>query len=262
MDINFKKCGRCTAKNKIGATKCYACGSSLDVNTKGWSAKGTKVGISDSAGGGDSLCDAVDIITDATVRITCRTAQSGSLGTGFFVEEKGKSYLVSNYHVVQNVVEEGGLITVRFPDHINPRKDNYHAFPIAVDRVNDLALLEVQFEISKNVVPLPLATMSSLRRGQQVVAVGNPRGMDFNCITGIIANENLRDEDYSMSRILCSLNAAPGNSGGPVVRVSDRKVIGVATAIFHPDYMQSHTICTSADALRQMIYMYERKNKQ
>ena len=60
-----------------------------------------------------------------------------------------------------------------------------------------------------------------------------------------------------MSKVLCSINATNGNSGGSMVRVSDNRVIGVATAIYHPDYMQSHTICASADAVRQIIFMYE-----
>lgn len=261
MENNLKKCPRCTALNKGNATKCYACGTVLeDVQGPTQKKPITKPGANAVSGGCDTLSDLVDVITNATVRITSlSTDGKGSLGTGFFINEKGKNYLVTNYHVVRCAVESGGPITVRFSDEINPRKDNFFAFVIATDPFNDIALLDVPFEIPNGVAPLELATMSSLRRGQQVVAVGNPHGMEFNCITGIIANTNLRDNDVQMSRVLCSLNAAPGNSGGPTVRVSDAKVIGVATAIFHPEYMQSHTICASADAVRQMIYISERK---
>ena len=244
-------------RNKATAKVCVACGWPLDQSLR---QKSKSKAIGDPLNSLDTLSDLAEFVTDATVRITCATAKGTSLGTGFFIEEKGKTYLVSNHHVIEGALETGGAITVRFSDKLNPRKDNYLAIPIGVDPLNDLALLEVAFELPKGINLLSLASMDTLKNGQQVMAIGNPHGMEFNCIAGIIANAAFRSSSVEMSKVLCSLNAAPGNSGGPVVRVADGAVIGVATAIFHPEFMQSHTICASADAIRQMIFLYNKKN--
>ena len=207
--------------------------------------------------GEDAVCDLIDRVTNATVFVVSLNLQSGSTGTGFFINYEGKTYVVTNLHVVDDAVQ-GGIATIRFSDAVNPRGDHYNASVLMFDPINDLALLDVHFPIPSNVKPLELADMSTLRNGQDVLAVGNPRTMRFNAIKGSIAQTNYTDESIQMSRVLCNLSATNGNSGGPVVRVKDGKVIGVATEIFIPEYMQSHTICESADAIRQLVFMYKK----
>lgn len=202
----------------------------------------------------NDVCDVIDIVEKATVEINCQTLKGAFGGTGFLVTDRGSNYLMTNMHVVEDVLKGGGIIAVRFSSKINPRNDKYMATVYAIDPVNDLAILDVQFELPAKAAPLKLADMSTLRKGEAVVSVGNPREFTFNAIQGNIANENISMGDFRMSGVLCTLAAAAGNSGGAVVRTSDCAVIGVATAIKHPEYMQGHTICVSADAIRQIIY--------
>lgn len=206
----------------------------------------------------NNVCDVIDTVEKATVEITCQTLKGTFGGTGFLVSEGGHNYLMTNMHVVEDVLRGGGVIAVRFSSKVNPRNDKYIAKVHDIDPVNDLAILDVQFEIPAKAAPLKLADMSTLRKGEAVVSVGNPREFTFNAIQGNIANENISMGNFHMSGVLCTLAAAAGNSGGAVVRTSDCAVIGVATAIKHPEYMQGHTICVSADAIRQIIY---RSNK-
>jgi S1-C subfamily serine protease len=260
VEMNSSKiCAYCGARVPALNSICHACGKPLSYEPQKSAPGGSN---SKRSGGEHSLCDVIDLVTNATVRINCIAFEgNGSLGTGFFVDHKGSTYLITNFHVISGAVGGNAMITVRFPENINPRNDCFNVDLVGVDPLNDVALLDVQFDMPNGAVTLQLEDLSKIRRGQQVVAVGNPHGMNFNCIEGIISNTNYRDSDMTMSKILCSLSAAPGNSGGPVVNVSSEKVIGIATAIFDPNYMQSHTICASADSIRQMIFAYEKKRK-
>ena len=256
-----KICSHCGARVPALNSVCHACGKPISYESQksgGSGASHSRVKNPD----GDHLCEVIEMVKSATVRVNCIGLDGGgSLGTGFFVDHKGSTYLITNFHVIAGAVTGNALITVRFPESINPRNDCFNVDLVGVDPLNDVALLDVQFDVPRGAATLQLEDLSTIRGGQQVVAVGNPHGMNFNCITGYIANTNYRDSDMTMSKILCSLSAAPGNSGGPVVNVSTEKVIGIATAIFDPSYMQSHTICTTADSIRQMIFTYEKKRK-
>ena len=255
MITQTKTCSNCGAPVRESDVFCRACGAHAFKK-----AASTQPQAKAQAHGDDSICDTIERVKYATVKIICSYGSGGCSGTGFFLVENGKTYLVTNYHVIANVVKEGGMTSVSFPEYLNPRDDAYITTVIGADPINDLALLDIPFRIPKQTNRLELADLDTLKQGQKVIAVGNPQGMLFNSIEGSIANTKLKEHDIQMSRILCNLSAGPGNSGGPVVRASDEKVIGVATAIFHPLYLQSHTICASADAIRQLIYLYERGN--
>ena len=255
IDEKARRCPFCGSPLRASCLTCRSCGRELTMESI---EEKRKFELNQFYKHSDPICDTVDFVKSATVKILCSTSQKGVGGTGFFVEERGKTYLVTNYHVVK-LYKEGGVVTVRLPDHLNSRKDDYLTFVVGEDPINDIALLNVPFELPNAIIPLRLADLATLRQGQTVVTVGNPQGIDFDCIQGIVSNVCIKIHEARMSQILCSLNASHGNSGGAVVRNSDREVIGVATAILPPDYMQSHTVCASADAVRQMIYIHEKK---
>lgn len=200
------------------------------------------------------VCDVIEAVEKATVEITCETSRGTIGGTGFLVSERDGIYLITNLHVVEDAYRENKIIAVRFSIKVNPRNDKYIAEVRTIDPINDLAILDIQFELPALATPLKLADMSTLRKGEAVVSVGNPQEFLFNAIQGNVANENIDVGSLHMSGVLCTLAAAEGNSGGAVVRISDSAVIGVASGVKNPEYMQGHTICVSADAIRQIIY--------
>ena len=253
MRDQMNTCSNCGAPARESDVFCSACGGR--VLKKAVSVQQPQKSV-------DDICDTIERVKYATMKIMCAYGDAECSGTGFFVKDQGKTYLITNYHVISGVVENGGAVSVSFPEYLNPRDDAYITSVIGADPINDLALLDIPFRVPNKVNYLELADLDTLKQGQRVIAVGNPQGMLFNSIEGSIANTKLKEHNIQMSRILCNLSAGPGNSGGPVVRALDEKVIGVATAIFNPLYLQSHTICASADAVRQLIYLYERGNNR
>ncbi len=221
---------------------------------------GNNTSTSASSQSANDVTNVISMIENATVEVWVNPFNGDDItsGTGFFIYEGGICYLVTNFHVIQKVFDRG-IASIRFSKNVNERGDSYIVSIYAVDPVNDLALLKIPVELPDGIVPLELADMNTLKKGQAVVSVGHPREFSYNAIQGIISNPVIDMGVSLMSGVLCSMPAAHGNSGGAVVRVSDAKVIGVATAISRPDDMQSNTACASADAIRFVI---NRKKKE
>lgn len=196
----------------------------------------------------------ISIVERATVEVNSITFDQSVKGTGFIVMENGKKYLVTNCHVIKDAYKQNGVITVKFSDKVNSRRDNLRVTVASVDPVNDLAILEPRFEIPNKATFLQLADISTLMNGQAVISVGHPEEFSFEAIYGIISQTTINMGEHRFSGIVCELPAAHGNSGGAVVRVSDCSVVGIATEIKNPETMQSRTICASADAIRAAIY--------
>lgn len=227
---------------------------------------GTLLGNSNTPTTPQTTNDATDVISmieNATVEVWVKPFGGGDItsGTGFFINEGGACYLVTNFHVIQKVFN-GGKASIRFSENVNKRRDSFIVDIDDVDPFNDLALLKIPVELPEGVIPLELADMNTLQRGQAVVSVGHPYEYSFNAIQGIISNPMIEMGVSRMSGVLCSMPAARGNSGGAIVRVKDGKVIGVATKITNPEEMQSNTICTSADAIRFVIRRTRNKKEE
>lgn len=155
-------------------------------------------------------------------------AQEQSAGTGIVVSKDG--YIMTNHHVVGNA----STATVVLADGTSYDKVKV----VGSDPLNDVAFLKIS-----NVSNLPTAELgdsSTLRIGQQLVAIGNSLGQYQNTVTdGILSGTGrsvqASDGNGSSSENLSDLlqtNAAinPGNSGGPLLNLSGQ-VIGMNTAV-------------------------------
>ena len=154
-----------------------------------------------------------------------------ALGSGFFIHPEG--YIVTNLHVIQNVLNNNGKVTVI----LNSGKEIAVSI-VGIDSRSDLALLK-----AKSDKPFPYLTWgdsSRARIGDWVLAVGNPFGLGGTVTSGIVSNAQrsmLPDKIGEATHVDLWLQTdAPineGSSGGPLIDMRG-KVIGINTAIFSP----------------------------
>ena len=148
-------------------------------------------------------------------------------GTGFLWDTTGT--VVTNYHVVQRVVEADSRLKVALGD------DLYDGAVVGTSQQNDIAVVRIVGPPS-NLRAVPIGSSSDLKVGQFVLAIGNPYGFDRSLSTGIISALNRSiGTDHAQMDGLIQTDAAinPGNSGGPLLDSAGR-LIGMNTAIFSP----------------------------
>src|SRR5262249_7145058 len=135
------------------------------------------------------------------VTITGRDGKPQGLGTGFVVSADG--LIATNMHVL----DQGRAISVQMADGSRQEVTSVHAS----DRGADLALIRVA---AKNLKPMELGDSDQLKLGQAVVALGNPRGLEYSVVGGVVSGRRVID---GRSMIQLAIPLEPGNSGGPLL---------------------------------------------
>jgi hypothetical protein len=148
-----------------------------------------------------------------TIIAVDENGQPLSLGSGFFINENGE--IVTNYHVLEGSAnatvktikgEKGDIIEV-----------------IKADPKLDLIVARTSL---KNTVPVRLGDSDKIEPGEDIVAIGNPAGLERTVSKGIISAIR-KTEGIDLIQITAPIS--PGSSGGPVFNLSG-ETIGVATA--------------------------------
>src|SRR5690349_733697 len=153
------------------------------------------------------------------------TGRSTALGSGFVYDNQG--HIITNHHVIDGST----TADVTFTDG-----NTYSAKVIGNDPDSDIAVLQITDNFSEEkVMPLPVANSSSLRPGDQLIAIGNPFGLSGTITTGIVSGEGRLlpnpDTGFSIPNIIqTDAPINPGNSGGPLLNIQGQ-VIGMNTAI-------------------------------
>jgi len=171
-----------------------------------------------------TVIDVVDSISPAVVRLDVKPseqARQGGSGSGVIVSPDG--LVLTNSHVV------GGTSRLRVT---TADGQSLTAVVVGDDPDTDLALLRVNESVT---LPFaPLGDSRHLRRGQLVIAIGNPLGFESTVTAGVVSalGRSLRARTGRLIDDLIQTDAAlnPGNSGGPLVS-SRGEVVGINTAI-------------------------------
>lgn len=143
------------------------------------------------------------------------------MGTGVVIDDRG--YIVTNYHVIQDV----DVITVTLDGGAS-----YDGRPVSFDRKHDLAIIRIT--ATEPLTVMPMGTSSDLMLAETVYAVGNAFGYEHTVTAGIVSalhRDVEVDETQSYENLIqtdASIN--PGNSGGPLLNVNG-EVIGINVAI-------------------------------
>ncbi|SFS66413.1 S1C family serine protease [Halostagnicola kamekurae] len=146
--------------------------------------------------------------------------QGGGIGSGFVYEDE---YIVTNEHVVATADE----LDVQFVE-----EDWRSASVVGTDPYSDLAVLEPE-GLPEYAESLTVAdTIPEI--GRQVVALGNPLGLDASVSHGIVSGVNRSLPSPTGVTIPAAIQTDapvnPGNSGGPLVTLEGADVVGVVSA--------------------------------
>jgi S1-C subfamily serine protease len=147
--------------------------------------------------------------------------ERGGMGSGIVISPDG--LVLTNSHVV------GSSKEIRLRDTEGVVTD---ARVLGVDPDTDLALLRA--DGVRDLHYASLGNSKHLRRGQLVVAIGNPLGFESTITAGVVSalGRSIRSVSGRTIEDVIQTDAAlnPGNSGGPLVS-SAAEVIGINTAI-------------------------------
>ena len=149
------------------------------------------------------------------------TSTAAASGSGFILTHDG--YILTNHHVI----EDANSITVTTYDGTR-----YNARLVGSDAKNDIAVLKID---GKNLQPVKIGSSSTLKVGQDVIAIGNPLGeLTFSLTKGVVSaldREVTMSNRYTMNLIQtdCAINS--GNSGGALFNLYG-EVVGITNAKF------------------------------
>ncbi len=172
-----------------------------------------------------------EAVRPATVSI--QTDGGGEMGTGSGVIIDGLGHIITNHHVVSNVLEDGN-ITVNLNDG-----RLYAAEVVGTDKTTDLGVIRL-IDPPQDLVAANLSSSESLRVGQPVMAVGSPLGLSDTVTTGVISaldrpvvvsGQTEPDAEAVVTNAIqidASIN--PGNSGGPLFDETG-SVVGINSSI-------------------------------
>jgi serine protease Do len=136
------------------------------------------------------------------------------LGTGFIISADG--LVATNLHVIG----EARDLRVETAEGRELVVESVHA----TDSKLDLAILKVAGEELR---PLRLGDSDVAEQGDRVVAMGNPEGLEFSVVAGVLSA--VRDtEIQGVPMLQVAVPIERGNSGGPVLNEAG-EVIGVLT---------------------------------
>lgn len=154
-------------------------------------------------------------------------------GSGVIVDEKG--YILTNYHVINNVLTKDGKLISQGQIYVTfLNGESEEAVIVGLDEISDLAVIKLKEAQSELLPVASLGDSDKLKVGSRAIAIGNPFGLDGTCTVGFISalNRTIRINNEELDGMIqTDATINPGNSGGPLIN-SSGEVIGINSAMF------------------------------
>ncbi|WP_444658824.1 trypsin-like peptidase domain-containing protein [Caproiciproducens sp. R2] len=162
-----------------------------------------------------------DSVVGVETTVAGTTGSQGGViqGTGIVASKDG--YILTNAHVVN--YSRANKVKVILHD-----KKEYEATVVGYDKTSDLAVLRIN---ASSLSAAVFGNADQLEIGDEVIAIGNPGGMEYSSSLtgGYVSALNRTIESHSdngMTYIQTDAAINPGNSGGPLVNMYGQ-VVGI-----------------------------------
>lgn len=163
----------------------------------------------------------VQVLNDIALN---RDESGARSGTGFLIDRK-RGWVLTNAHVV---TRSPSTVKISFKDGQQIDANRIH-----VDPLIDLAVLTVSpSQIPASAIEAPLACDKLPDPGIPVFAYGHPWNMSYTATRGIVSGLAWF---YPSQQIQTDAVINSGNSGGPLIDLTDGRVIGINTSTYKPD---------------------------
>lgn len=198
------------------------------------------------------LADVIERCEQSVIRIDVQGLAGASIGSGYIVSTDG--VFVTNVHVMAGATKASAV----FPNGKRYEiKGTYH-----IDPARDICVGKIEGEFD------PIELSGALpRKGDVVVALGCPHGLEFSATRGIVSA--IRDDESARKMLgrpqlkgtWVQVDAAisGGNSGGPLIN-SEGKVVAMSTLGSASAEAQNLNFGISIDDIRAAIQQAKSAN--
>lgn len=161
-------------------------------------------------------------VSPAVVQVNVTLQNGSALGSGVIIDKRG--YIVTNYHVVENARNIDSVVLSNGTKVTNIQL-------VGTDQTDDLAVLKITPPTT--LVTVSFGNSSSLKVGQDVLAIGNPLGNTQTVTSGIVSalGRNVSEGSNGVTlpgTIQTDAPINPGNSGGALVNLQGQ-LVGIPT---------------------------------
>lgn len=184
----------------------------------------------------------INDIINTFQQVVVQVTTPNSTGTGFVI--KDVDLIITNEHIVkghQHVIVEGAMLAKQL------------ASIVYLDPLYDLAFLKVMD--TSDIPTVQFAPMEIENEGDEVIAIGNPLGLENITTQGIISKVVKDKEVTQYIQHDAALN--PGNSGGPLINTQGH-IIGINS--FQIANSDNLGFALAAGIIEQSIVDFETNN--